>query len=364
MLFRRNPKTAAEWMAKLRSPEGPEHQEAYEQWLDARPENRAEAAQLDHAWQAMDALEDDPLVQEILGQEAVGQEGVAEEPRRWWMPGPAIGTMGAMGAVLSLVLVLASVFTWRFLIDGDVYETATGEQRVVALADGSRLHLNVATRLEVKLQDGVRDVRLAQGQAFFDIASDPERPFVVTAGDKEITVLGTKFDVLVQGGETRVTVVEGRVAVTALAPVAIDGAPTPSPAPLPQVRSSSEPRLELTDRDAVSWPREAPPSPLESTAALEAVDAWRSGKVIFDNTPLDEAIVELDRYTPVGVRLGSPELGATTVSGVFYVDRLAEVDPLIFALESSLPVTVERRGDELLLKPSDRSSDLSPSSSE
>lgn len=346
MAVRGEPKTAAEWMARLRGTDDPQVHEAYARWQEAQPENRASAEELDQIWEAVGVLGDDPLVQDIL----------AAPPRRRFLDGLStlMAPRLAAGALVGLALVLAILPVWRFLNTGEVYETLSGEQRIVELADGSRLHLNVATRLEVTLRDDVRDVQLVQGQAFFEIAKDPNRPFVVTAGDKEITVLGTKFDVLLQGGDTRVTVIEGKVAVTSLGSDSTEGPHTPPPqfepeAKGPKVAKSDTPRLELTTRDAISWPRSAPPSSLAPTSAIAAVEAWRSGKVVFDRTPLEQAVHELDRYTPTRVRLASAELGALAVSGVFYVDRLADVDALIFALENSLPITVERRNDELLL---------------
>ena len=344
------PETAAEWMARLRSDRATEEDRAaYVRWLDASPENRAAADSLDEVWTMAGSLEQDPMVQELLS---------PRRPRngrgRVWAPRLAV-------VVVVLCLSLAAWWTGRRMLAGASYETASGEQRVVDLADGSRLHLNVTTRLEVALRSDVRDVRLVRGQAFFEVVADPERPFVVTAGDKEITVLGTKFDVLLEGGETRVTVIEGRVAVTSRGPTATSAPGDPSllaakageAAPVPGAgpRQATHPthRIELRASDAITWPESAPPSQLTSKTAMASVEAWLDGKVIFDATPLRDAIAEIDRYTPVRVRLASPELGAMTVSGVFYVDRLAEVDSLIFALENSLPIVVERRESELLL---------------
>lgn len=353
-------KTAAEWMARLRGERATqEDRDAYERWLEAHPENRAAATSLDQVWRSVGVLEDDPMVQAILATPP-------RQLRRGWQTFPALRLAAAVLLSLSLA---AAWFTWRYLDTSVAYETASGQQRVVDLADGSRLHLNVKTRVEVALHSDVRDVRLVSGQAFFEVVPDPARPFVVTAGDKEITVLGTKFDVLLRGGDTRVTVIEGRVAVTSLGSTDADAPRTDSTGTgaaqlQPEAKGSevrpadthpagATHRLELATRDAVSWPRSAPPSSLAPTAAIAAVEAWLSGRVVFDSTPLRRAVVELDRYTPVRVRLASAELGSMTVSGVFYVDRLADVDSLIFALEHSLPIVVERRGDELLLFASD-----------
>lgn len=351
MVSRGEPQNAAEWMARLRHEKATaQDQAAYEQWMKAHPAHGADAADLDRVWQAMEALEHDPMVQDVLATSSRPRLSVWQ---RLMAPRPAAGLL------FSLCLALMALFTWQTVGGGDTYRTASGEQRIVYLEDGSKLHLNVATELKVRLRQSVRTVQMVRGQAFFEINSDPSRPFVVTAGDKEITVLGTKFDVLLQGDDTRVTVIEGRVAVTSrgaaddVASLAtIPGPPsTEVPEnirPQPTDSATSE-RLELTTHDAISWPRSASPSPLAATQAIAAVEAWRSGKVVFDRTPLQEAVEELDRYTPMRVRLDSDYLGATPVSGVFYVDRLSQVDALIFALESSLPITVQRQDDALLL---------------
>ena len=348
---RGEPTTAAEWMARLRSERATqEDRDAYERWLEARPEHRASAASLNQVWEVVGALEGDPMIQAVLA---------APRKRRRLPMAPALRLAAAI--LISLSLAATGFFVWQNFDAGSSYETASGEQRVVDLADGSRLHLNVTTRLEVALRNDLRDVRLVRGQAYFEVVPDPDRPFVVTAGDKEITVIGTKFDVLLQEGETRVTVIEGRVAVSSLgSPEGVVSSADEHQAEtneLDVLHAAPEPaqaanRLELMTRDAISWPRSAPPSPLAPEAAVAAVEAWRSGRVVFDSTPLREAIVELDRYTPVRVRLAAAELGSMTVSGVFFVDRLANIEALVFALESSLPVEVERHGDDLLLVPS------------
>ncbi|MBC9032627.1 FecR domain-containing protein [Sphingomonas sp. JC676] len=91
------------------------------------------------------------------------------------------------------------------------YETQRGQQRDVKLADGSTLHLSGATSLDVTLDDRQRVVVLKQGEAYFDVAHEPKRPFVVHAGDSATRVLGTAFDVDVARGEVKLSVYRGRV---------------------------------------------------------------------------------------------------------------------------------------------------------
>ncbi|MEM8994629.1 MAG: FecR domain-containing protein [Acidobacteriota bacterium] len=345
------PKTAADWAARLHSDRATaQDHAAYEEWLGADPENRAEADSLESLWSAAEALEDDPMVQAVLAPPR------RRPKRRFARRAPRL--LGA--ALLCLAVFSVSWMARRHLDAIEVHRTASGEQRVVDLADGSRLHLNVSTQLEVSLRNGFRTVRLVQGQAFFDVASDPSRPFVVTAGDKEITVLGTKFAVQLHGEDTRVTVIEGRVAVTskgapeAASPGGSSTAQGPelSAAPGGGAVAPAAPkprRIELTAQDAIAWARDAAPSPLPSSEAVSTVENWLRGRVVFDKTPLREAVVELDRYTPVRIKLASAELAATPISGVFHIERLANVDSLVFALENSLPIVVEQEADEILL---------------
>ena len=350
MIHTAEPQTAAEWMARLRKADDPATRQAYELWLDEQPENRASAATLDQAWESVGELGDDPLVQEILAAPPKTASG------GFFSPAFQLATALMLGFTM-----IAAFFVWRHLESAAVYQTATGEQQVVDLRDGSRLHLNVGTLLEVDLRSNERGAHLVRGQAFFDVAPDPDRPFVVTAGDKEITVLGTKFDVLLQDGETRVTVIEGRVAVTSLAEEEPSVPADPQHSSGTSAENAEAPieapqkRLELTAHDVIRWPKSAPPSPLDAKPTIETVEAWLDGKVIFSEAPLEDAVLELDRYTSETVRLASPELADLTVSGVFYVERLADVDSLIFALESSLPIQAERRDNEILLLAADKS---------
>lgn len=120
------------------------------------------------------------------------------------------------GVMLGLALLVSAsgIGGWFALDPAPVvgrYETARGEQRDVRLADGTTLHLNGATRVDVKLDGDRRFATLAHGEAYFDVAHDADRPFAVRAGASEIRVLGTAFDVEMGRGEVKLAVYRGKV---------------------------------------------------------------------------------------------------------------------------------------------------------
>lgn len=120
------------------------------------------------------------------------------------------------GVMLGLALLVSAsgIGGWFALDPAPVvgrYETARGEQRDVRLADGTTLHLNGATRVDVRLEGDRRFAKLEHGEAYFDIAHDAERPFAVRAGASEIRVLGTAFDVEMGRGEVKLAVYRGKV---------------------------------------------------------------------------------------------------------------------------------------------------------
>ena len=189
---------------------------------------------------------------------------------------------------------------------------------------------------------------LLDGQASFKVAKDAERPFIVFAGEGSIRALGTEFDVYKSPDGVRVTLIEGRVRVASVETSGDVSAP-----PLSDVADHGAPPLTQID---LSPGEQAAIASIGAVSAVEEVDverivAWREGKVSFRNTPLVEAIAEMNRYSEVQIRLaGGGELDDLRVSGVF---RVNNSDHFVNALESLFGIEAKReaRGGVRLVKP-------------
>lgn len=232
------------------------------------------------------------------------------------------------GAVVALVLgtATAALFwadpAWRT----EHYATAVGERRDVLLADGSTLTLDTATTLDVAWHLRSRRVALQRGQARFAVAHSTLRPFEVAAADARIRVVGTVFDVYRHRERVRVTVLQGRVEVRNAV-----RSPHDNDAPLLLVPGQ---QWQLDGTQAPSAPQ---------WVDLAHANAWQQGRLVFDRTPLREALAEMQRYLPLPIRLRDDgRLGGHAVSGVFETTR---TDQLLDLLPRIVPARVQRQAD-------------------
>jgi transmembrane sensor len=214
------------------------------------------------------------------------------------------------------------------------YATQRGQQLSASLPDGSGLRLDTATRLDATLYRQRREVRLAEGQALFEVRADPQRPFHVLAGAMRITVLGTRFTVRhmpdgSDAGKVSVTVEEGRVRVTRAT-----GATQPGEAwPVGEgvVLTAGE-QVMADARGHIGAVARVNPA---------AGQAWREGRVEFDGTPLAEAIAEIERYVDTGLVIADPTVAALRLNGSF---DLRQAHSFRQVLPLALPVRLVERG--------------------
>jgi transmembrane sensor len=327
---------AADWL--MREEDGQlaaEGLAARDAWLAEHPDH---VAAYDAARRAMGRLDDLAADPRIL---ALRQASLAARPE---MRGPR----WRVAAVIAAAIVFAGGGAIALRGDGSpsailatvdqithpgasVYRTAIGQRSTVTLPDGSVATLNTDSVVRVDYSARARGVRLVRGQALFEVAHGNARPFEVYAGDRVITAVGTVFDVRLQGDSVKVALVEGRVKVRS------NAAPRPSLSkPAAQVMLAPGELLEA---------RPAEPMQVQNADIAREI-SWRSGVLVFDETPLAEAVAELNRYSRDRLVIDDPAVAAFHVTGVF---KTGDLNRFARTVEEILPVDLENRSDGVIV---------------
>lgn len=304
---------AMEWQAQLSSDRLGEAQRlAFENWLKQSPENAAAWRSVNDFWTGLDSL----TLNDLNLDSAAPPEKI---PRL--RPKPRFRQAGL--ALAASVLILAGAVYPK--LDGYLadYRAGTGELRMIALEDGSTLLLNTASAVSVDYSPLQRLVTLHGGEAFFTVAADPARPFVVATEAGQIEALGTAFDVKEAGGTADVTVFEHAVKITSR------GGRVKDKLVRGERLQFSRDRIQSTER-----------------IDLQRAAAWHRRRLVFQDRPLAEVIAELDRYRPGKIVVVSAAIEKLPITGVF---GIADTDVALASIEQSLPVEVRRLPAGLVL---------------
>ena len=318
------PANAAEWVIRMRSGEfsGGERK-ALEEWLGASADNPRELLRAEAAWRLSGSLASEARVRQEI--DSLAQETGAADP----VPQPASPRRKSFFYAVAATVLLAVLagITWRMAHDGDV-ETARGEQRMLTLDDGSIVTLNTDTELDIDFSAHTRQISLRRGEALFQVARDPSRPFIVRAGAGYARALGTRFNVVADQDNVTVSVLEGRVEVA------------------PQLASREESTVLGAGESTAYMSTGKLTRPEPTRASPERIDAWREGKLRFDSWTLARAVSEDNRYAEKPLRLGSEEFANVPISGVF---RIGDSSAFVQAIGELLGTRVVDEGDTLLL---------------
>ncbi|MEM8814489.1 MAG: FecR domain-containing protein [Pseudomonadota bacterium] len=320
---------AAYWFTVLRSEDCPAAtRKAFELWLAEKPAHAEAYRAVEYSWEAAAFLENEPGLLEL--RHAALRKSVVRPSRRFW---PAAG-IAAVSLIAALTLIGRSAFEpvgsdsgstlaarAGQAATGQSIATAVGERSTVMLDGGSSVELNTATALRVLFSAEQRQVFLLEGQALFDVESDHERPFIVFAGDRRVTALGTKFEVRVDRQDVTVTLLEGKVEVAELS---LTAAPQHAE-PVKAIELEAGQRIDgdLNEARAISGD--------DLSRAL----SWRQGRLEFRDERLSDVIYEINRYSIDAVRLSDPKLGELRVSGSF---KAGSVENFVSALTSIYPL--------------------------
>jgi transmembrane sensor len=318
-----------------------EEQSAFDRWL-AQAGNREAFEEAVAVWHGAEIVAEQPELIRVRTQ-ALESFRAANE-RRWETRASSMWRWPASVAAALLIGIVA----FHFTTDApEVYETGIGERRIAMLADGSRVSMDAATRIEVRLTDAGRKLRLLAGRAKFDVARDPLRPFSVMAGGKIVVAVGTSFSIERVRDEVRVILYEGRVEVLE--------------------RSEGSEKLRPLRFDERLAPHERTLSPgRELVASLGEPDAtvvpadvsrslsWEAGQLSFVNEPLASAIERMNRYSREHLEVGDAEAAASKVNGVF---TAGDVRAFAEGVTTFCPVDAIHRSGRLVFVASARKKD-------
>jgi transmembrane sensor len=320
---------AAAWLIKRDAGRWTEaDQQALEQWLDASTAHTVAFIRLESAWQRTGQLK-------ALG--AGTPRGVVPSPDDWQLsavfktpddvvvPAASRGSFYRAGWAIAASLMLAIMIgVWYVRWSEPSFRTPLGGVASVPMIDGSTITLNTDSEVRVALDDRERRVRLDQGEAFFQVAKDTSRPFIVGVAGTRVIAVGTAFSVRRDDDQVLVVVTEGEVKIES-----DNRGPVHVPAG----------NLARSGRDKIT---------VESKAAsdLDATLSWRTGFLVFRETPLAVAAAEFNRYNARKIVIADDRVGNIRLSGKF---RSTQHDAFIRLLEAGFPVRVQQAGDQVVL---------------
>jgi transmembrane sensor len=309
---------AAKWLMRREQPQWSQaDQAALDGWLDESMAHKAAFWRLEHTWQMAGRIG------------AIGARDSAPPARRtglplkWWRT-------SALAASVLLAIALVALHSRPVSVaqpHEDTFDTGIGGHRNVALVDGSRIEMNTATKLRTLISNQRRDVWLDRGEAFFDVAHIEDSHFVVHAGPRRITVVGTQFSVRRDADKVTVAVLKGRVRVE------------------DPMRGESSATTTVTPGDIAIGEGSSTIVTSKPIAAIEDKLTWRDGRLVFAATSLAEVADEFNRYNHQQLVISDPAVAAIRISGTF---KASNVEAFVRLLKQAYGLKVESTADGTL----------------
>lgn len=280
---------AGQWLARLQGDAAPDAERDFNAWLEADPVHRRAYDQVARDWRDSVMLADS----EIGRTRKLGRAPFLMR-RSTHVGAASLGLAAVLGLVTVGLVRQDGPFALVSPAEAATYRTAIGEVRTIRLSDGSQVTLDTATLVRVTFTTGNRRVALERGRARFRVAPDSRRPFIVAVDGGEVVARDAVFDVSVTDRPARVAAIGGPVELRSVAPAA-----------------EAEPRT-LEAGQQVAFGGSLTPKPISRAEAR-----WTSGMLGLDATPLGDAVVAINRYNGVQVRLADQRLAGLSVTGAF-----------------------------------------------
>lgn len=327
---------ASLWIARMDRELTTQEQQELNHWLAASEQHRTVLFEMAELWDKMDSLA--RLADLFQQPQQTTTPSQARKPRFY----------GAIAASLMLVALIlsgslmtpqpVSLIAWfqgaDTVVEG-VYETAIGEHSNVNLPDGSLLVLNTNSRVIVKYSEDHRLFLLERGELNIEVAHDKNRPLSVMAGNKVVQAVGTAFNVRIRNeNEIALLVTDGKVLVAKQA----------TPQTIEKLMTERLPNTAL----AVKKGEKVVLGAVHETVAkaddsdISAQLSWRQGNLVFRGETLEDALIEINRYTSVQFEVADEHIKQERIAGLF---KAGDVDGLLAALEQNFNILSQRIGN-------------------
>ena len=318
---------AASWIAQLESgPISAEDEKALKEWVIRSPAHRAALLQCARVWVDSDAASIlQPFFVNAVREHRLSlRQSRYRRMRRW-----------SAAILVASAIVFTAIALVRFSVVREVstikIATGYGETESAALPDGSAITVNSSSRVEVEIDPGKREVRLASGEAIFDVAKDRDRPFIVVAGEHVVQAVGTVFSVRYEGEELNVSVLEGSVHFS-------QKVQAPSNPSVHGRREENAGTLQykayiVAGQELTTAPEKGTLIDKVEFSVLERRSAWRDNLLDFDGERLDFVLSELSRHTGLTFEIESEDVAQTRVAGIF---QLSNADQAVDIIVESL----------------------------
>lgn len=320
---------AAEWVARRAGTTDPETEAAFQVWHDADRRHAGAYLRAEAAWMLLDraqvlthghaAVAPADVLSSPLVLPGVAPRAAARLQGRWTRRRVL---MGGLAASVAAILGVGYAVSRRA-----TYETRRGELRNVPLSDRSLAAINTDSHVEVSMGETARKVQLVRGEAWFEVAKNPDAPFVVSAGDIRVRAVGTAFSVRRHAGGADVLVTEGTVETWSVRD--------------PEKRT----RLSAGSRAFVAEAAEAV-AVIDQPDEIDRKLAWREREIILREESLSAAAAEFNRYNDQQIVITDASLHDVKLVGGFQVDR---PEAFARAVHSAFGVPVSIRRDRIII---------------
>ena len=298
---------AAAWATRIDDGSvDPETDERLRRWLNADPRRRGALLRAEAALSFVDRSR---ALAGVIPRPA---------PRPFWV------RHRLMVAGMTLAVVAASVMSLK--VGSHHYGTELGEIRQVPLSDGTIVAINSQSAMVVEMRSAIREVTLDRGEAWFKVAHDTKRPFIVSAGRIRVRAVGTAFSVRRHDDGAEVQVTEGVVETWTV--------------------GEEDRRIQVAAGSRAYIEEYEQPKPIQAPEEIERSLAWREGEIALEGQTLDEAVAQFNRYNAKKLLISDTSLAAEKLVGQFRA-----TDPRTFAaaVATTLGAKVDEEGDTIRL---------------